>query len=144
MKIIRDESIPVRIHAIGTTLKDGINNAIGRYGCDFMSCQGLGMRTMINFNSAYGDPLVMKSYLQQELLIRGVLWSGTHNISAAHTQHDVDHTIEAYSDILPSLKEHVDSGTLAAALRGKPVEPVFRKTSNFNTKPRHNRGVLQP
>jgi glutamate-1-semialdehyde aminotransferase len=143
MKIIRDESIPIRIHAIGGALKDGINDAKEQFGCDFMSCQGLGMRTIINFNSSYGDPLLMKSYLQQELLIRGVLWSGTHNISAAHTQHDIDHTIGAYREILPSLKEHVDSGTLAAALHGKPVEPVFRKTSNFNMKPRHNDGVLQ-
>ncbi len=137
MKIIRDESIPVRINTIGSSLRDGINKEIERYGCDFVRCEGYGMRTVMNFMSAFGDPLLMKSFMQQELLIRGILWTGTHNMSAAHTQHDVDHTVEAYSEILPVLKEHLEMGTLEGALRGKPVEPVFRKTSNFNIKPRH-------
>jgi hypothetical protein len=33
------------------------------------------------------------------------------------------------------LKEAVDNKAVASSLRGKPVEAVFRKVSNFNTKP---------
>jgi hypothetical protein len=38
--------------------------------------------------------------------------------------------------VLPALAEHVARGTLAGALRGAPVQAVFRKTSRFNLKPR--------
>lgn len=137
MQIIRDESIPIRLETMGSVLRDGLNAEIDRFGCDFITCVGRGMRTIVNFSSAYGDPLLMKSYVQQELLLRGILWTGVHNMAAAHTQTDIDATLEAYQDILPMLKEHVETGTLEDALRGTPVEPVFRKTSNFNTKPRH-------
>lgn len=143
MKIIKDESIPIRINTMGTVLRDGVRNEISKYGCDFMSCDGLGMRTIVNFSSAYGDPLLMKSFVQQELLIRGVLWTGTHNISAAHTQHDIETTISAYGEIIPILVEHVEAGTLNKSLHGKPVEPVFRKTTNFNTKPRPVQGAIE-
>lgn len=142
MKIIRDESVPVRISTIGTTLRDGLRTQIERYGCDFMSCDGLGMRTIVNFSSAFGDPLLMKSYMQQELLARGILWTGTHNISASHSHRDIEYTVDAYAQILPELKEHVDSGTLSKALKGAPVEPVFRKTTNFNTKPKVTQGAI--
>jgi hypothetical protein len=33
------------------------------------------------------------------------------------------------------LAKHVAAGDVRGALRGKPVEPVFRKTSKFNSKP---------
>lgn len=142
LKIIRDENIPIRINTVGNILREGIRSEIRRYGCDFLTCDGLGMRTTVSFNSAFGDPQLMKSFLQQELLVRGILWSGSHNISASHTQYEIDTTIDAYADVLPVFKEHVDAGTLTTALHGKPIEPVFRKTSNFNTKPKHQHEVI--
>jgi hypothetical protein len=39
------------------------------------------------------------------------------------------------SDVLPILKKAVDENNVRGYLKGEPVEPVFRKVSNFNTKP---------
>jgi len=44
--------------------------------------------------------------------------------------------LKVYSGVLPILKEAVDKQDVKSYLKGKPVEPVFRKTSNFNTKPK--------
>jgi hypothetical protein len=79
---------------------------------------------------------VAKSILQQEMIRRGVLWSGFHNVSFSHRDEDVAHVLAAYREALPLLKKAVASGDARAHLRGEPVEPVFRPTTQFNTKPK--------
>jgi glutamate-1-semialdehyde 2,1-aminomutase/spore coat polysaccharide biosynthesis protein SpsF len=76
------------------------------------------------------------------MIARGILWGGFHNMSYAHTVDDIDYTLDAYREVLVLLHEAVISGTLADMLRGKPVEPVFRRIGNFNTKPRMARATV--
>jgi len=90
------------------------------------------------FDSTAGDPLLMKSYVQQEMIRRGVLWGGFHNMCYSHSDADIEHTLSAYREVLPLLNTAVKSNTLAEVLRGDSVAAVFRKTSNFNTKPKRN------
>ena len=47
------------------------------------------------------------------------------------------YTLKVYREVLPILKKAVDENNVKGYLRGEPVEPVFRKTSNFNLKPKH-------
>jgi hypothetical protein len=78
----------------------------------------------------------MKSLVQQELLRRGILWSGYHTISYSHTREDIAYALDAYREVLPLLDQAVRGGTIFDELRGARVEPVFRRTGNFNIKPR--------
>ena len=78
----------------------------------------------------------MKSLVQQEMIRRGILWGGFHNMSFSHTDADIAYTLAAYREVLPILKKAVEEKTVRSTLRGEPVEPVFRKTSNFNLKPK--------
>jgi len=63
------------------------------------------------------------------------LWSGMHNMCYSHSNSDVEHTLLAYQQVLLLLKEAVENGTVAQQIKGIPVQPTFRKTSEFNTKP---------
>ncbi len=76
-------------------------------GLDWTRCVGLDARTMVTFDATAGDPLQLKSFVQQELIRRGVLWSGFHNLCAAHAHGDdeVAFLLEAYEEVLPLLKE---------------------------------------
>jgi hypothetical protein len=56
-------------------------------------------------------------------------------MSFSHNDEDIDYTLKVYKEVLPMLKEAVDNGKVREAIKGKPVQPVFRKTSDFNTKP---------
>jgi len=47
--------------------------------------------------------------------------------------------ITAYHAVLPLLKQAIESGSVRQSLLGKVIEPVFRKTSNFNMKPKPTR-----
>jgi hypothetical protein len=78
----------------------------------------------------------MKSLVQQEMLARGVLWGGFHTMCLSHSDADVEQVLQGYREVLPILKDALDKGDVKARLRGEPVEPVFRKTTNFHMKPK--------
>ena len=77
----------------------------------------------------------MKTLVQQELIRRGILWSGIHNLCHAHGSAEIDYTLEAFAAVLPILKQAVEAKNIASRLQGGLVQPVFRKTSHFNAKP---------
>lgn len=57
-------------------------------------------------------------------------------MSFSHSDEDVEYTLNVYKEVLPILKKAVDENNVKGYLKGEPVEPVFRKTSDFNTKPK--------
>jgi len=132
---LRARRVPEVIAARGARLREGYLALVRELGLAWTGIVGMDARTMITFDAAAGSPLEMKSFVQQELIRRGVLWTGFHNLSYSHQDADLDYLLGCYREILPELAEHVAAGTVKSALRGKPVEPVFRKTSKFHTKP---------
>jgi glutamate-1-semialdehyde aminotransferase len=140
LRELRMRDVPARLEALGSRLRDSYNKIADELGMDFTRCTGFGSRTLVSFApkglAAGEDPLVMKSFVQQELIKRGILWGGFHNLSAAHTDADVDYLLAVYREVLPLLKAALARQALAASLRGQPVEPVFRRTGDFNVKPR--------
>jgi glutamate-1-semialdehyde 2,1-aminomutase len=131
-----DKNVPAYLAEKGKLLKDGYNALAMELGMDgYTRCTGYDCRSLINFDSSTGNPLEVKSFVQQELIKRGILWSGFHNMSFSHSDADVEYTLRAYREVLGLLKEAVAAGDVGARLKGKPVEAVFRKISNFNMKP---------
>ena len=120
----------------GKKLKEGYNHIALHHDMGYTRCSGFNFRSIVSFNSSAGDPLELKSLVQQELIKRGILWSGFHNMSYSHSDADIEYTLSAYEEILPILKKAVDEKNVRKYLMGKPVEPVFRKVENFNMKPR--------
>jgi len=139
LRELQRRDVPAYLDALGTRLRERYNALADELGVPFSRCVGYGCRTLVTFSSPPGGPanhpLVMKSFVQQELLKHGVLWNGFHNLSAAHTGTDVDYVLAAYREVLPRLRAAVEAGSLPGLLRGEPVEPVFRRTTNFNVKP---------
>ncbi|HYK11733.1 MAG TPA: SDR family oxidoreductase [Gemmatimonadales bacterium] len=129
------EDVPSHLAVVGGRIRDGVNALAESIGlADRVKCQGAGCRSLLAFSGA--DPLLSKSLVHQELLRRGVLWSGSHVVSAAHDDEDVDHILGAYAEVLPILKEALGAGDVRARIKGAPIEPSFRRASGFNTKPR--------
>ena len=135
---IRDKSVPAYLARQGKKLKDGYNKIVNELEIDYSKCTGYDCRSIITFDAAKSgqNPLELKSLVQQEMIKRGILWGGFHNMSFSHSDEDVEYTLKAYQDVLPILKEAVNKQDVHGFLKGEPVEPVFRKTSNFNTKPK--------
>ena len=132
---LRDKNVPAHLARQGKRLREGYNAIARELGLDYTSAIGPDCRSLVTFDARAGNPLEMKSLLQQEMIRAGVLWGGFHNMSFSHGDAEVEHVLAAYRQALPVLARAVESKNVRSALRGAPVEPVFRKTSNFNTKP---------
>ena len=136
---LRDRRVPAYLARQGRVLRDGYNELARDLGMPYTRAVGAECRSLVTFDPKVGDPLEMKSLVQQELLARGILWSGFHNMSFSHTDTDVASALTAYRDALIVLKQAVDAGSVREALLGSAVEPVFRRTSSINMKPRNQK-----
>jgi glutamate-1-semialdehyde aminotransferase len=133
-----EKNVPAFLAKQGNKLKVGYNKIASELGMDYTKCSGFDCRTIMTFDAQKSgcEPLEMKSLVQQEMIKRGILWGGFHNMSFSHTDEDVAYTLKAYEDVLPILKKAVEEKNVKGYLRGEPVEPVFRRTGNFNMKPK--------
>ena len=134
--VIKEKNVPQFLSTQGQKLKSGYNQIVKDLDMDFTKCSGYNCRTIISFDAKACNPLYMKSLVQQEMIKRGILWGGFHNMCFSHSDTDVEYTLKAYRDVLPILKKAVNVGDVKGYLKGEPVEPVFRKTGNFNVKPK--------
>lgn len=132
---LRDKKVPEYLNTQGKKLKDGYNEIASKLGMNYTKCTGYNWRSLMVFTDEGGNPLELKSLVQQEMIKRGVLWMGFHNMAYAHSDEDINYTLKVYEEVLPILKKAVDENKVSEMLRGEPVKPVFRKTSNFNMKP---------
>ena len=131
-----EKNVPAYLAEKGKKLKDGYNAIAEELGmAGYTRCTGYDCRSLVSFDTTAGNPLELKSFVQQELFRMGIIWSGFHNMSFSHTDEDIEYTLKAYREALSLLKAAVDGKQVTASLKGEPVEAVFRKVSNFNTKP---------
>ena len=133
---LKREKVPDHLWAVGTKLKDGYNRLASDYGlADYTQCIGYPCRTIISFDGqGHFDALEMKSFFQQELLRRAILWTAYHALCYSHKEADIDFTLNAYEDVLRMFKHVVDAKqSLRPLIEGVPVRPVFRKVADFNS-----------
>jgi glutamate-1-semialdehyde aminotransferase len=132
---LKDKNVPDYLNEKGALLKNGYNEIASKLGMTYTKATGYNWRSLITFDEKAGDPLLQKSLVQQEMIKRGVLWSGFHNMSYSHKDEDINYTLSVYETVLPILKKAVEQNNIKELLKGEPVQPVFRKTDNFNMKP---------
>lgn len=125
---MKEKNVPQFLASQGQKIKDGFNVLREKHGMtDYISIGGYPCRSIVNFTEKAGDALVMKTYLQQEMIKRGILWSSFHNMCFSHSDADIQFTLDAYDDIFPTFKQLIESNSVASALKGEVVEAVFRK-----------------
>lgn len=133
-----DKNVPQYLDEKGALLKDGYNQLAIEFGMDkYTACTGFNCRTIVTFTPEAGNGLELKTLMQQEMIKRGVLWAGFHNMCYSHSDEDIDYTLSAYRDIMPVMKEAIESGDIKSYLKGEVLEAVFRKVSNYNIKPKN-------
>jgi glutamate-1-semialdehyde aminotransferase len=135
---LRDKNVPQYLDEKGALLKDGYNQIAIEFGMDkYTRCIGYNCRSMVTFTPEAGNGLEVKALMQQEMIKRGVLWAGFHNMCFSHSDEDIRYTLSAYRDVMPIMKEAIESGDVKKYLRGEALEAVFRKVSDYNIKPKN-------
>jgi glutamate-1-semialdehyde 2,1-aminomutase len=67
-----------------------------------------------------------KTLMMQELMQRGILAYGTHNMSYAHSEADVERLLKVYDEVFALLRAGALDGRITELLRCAPLEPLFR------------------
>ncbi|PIT86546.1 MAG: aspartate aminotransferase family protein, partial [Candidatus Magasanikbacteria bacterium CG10_big_fil_rev_8_21_14_0_10_43_6] len=116
---IEEKGTYLKEQTIALTHKHGLEKIITIQGRPFWSIFFVG-----DDGSVTG--LEIKSYIQQELLRRGFLWYGQHNMSFSHAQEDIDALLGAYDEVFALTRKHLDSVTLKDALEGTPITDIFK------------------
>lgn len=122
------EPVIERIKTIGQKLLTGVEkiieeNEIG----DIFSIGGqptwtiLGMKDTEKYNS-----WTLKTLYMQEMLKRGILTLGSHEITYAHTNQDIDKLLKAYSEVIPILKDGIRNNKVIELLDCEPLVPLFK------------------
>jgi glutamate-1-semialdehyde 2,1-aminomutase len=68
----------------------------------------------------------LKTLLQQEMFANGIFMIGTHNISYAHSNADVDHLMSAYRIYFEKVSIALEKKNLDTMLQCEPLKPLFK------------------
>jgi glutamate-1-semialdehyde 2,1-aminomutase len=81
----------------------------------------------LNFRDAGGySSFEIKTLFLQEVFARGILTLGTHNISYAHSDADIDRLMTVYGEVMPMLADAVHNKAMKQYLRCEPLQPLFK------------------
>jgi glutamate-1-semialdehyde 2,1-aminomutase len=112
----------------GRSLKQGLADRIDHHrAASFLTVSGHPAWSFLTISDAGGyTSWEIKTLFLQEMLARGVLTMGSHNMSYAHSEADIEYVLNAYDEVLPILTEAIEKQALRQWLKCPPLEPLFR------------------
>lgn len=125
---LRSEPVIEGLVAKGQRIMDATNALIEKHGCGhFLSMSGHPTWTFLIIKDApNATSFEIKTLWMQEILARGILSVGTHNVTHAHSEADIDRLLAVYDEVFPILASAVADNRLKQYLRCKPLEPLFK------------------
>ena len=129
LEFMRREPVVEHFWAQGAKIQGAYREMVERFGLTGCTdCAGLPPWTACLFFDHEGqEGLAMKSLFQQEMLKRGVLFSGSQFICYEHSDEDVRKTIDAYEAAFTVLRHGVLNNCVEQMLEGRKIQPVFRR-----------------
>jgi glutamate-1-semialdehyde aminotransferase/spore coat polysaccharide biosynthesis protein SpsF (cytidylyltransferase family) len=127
MKKLQREPVIETLSSRGKTLIDGADELIRRHGvANILRTAGNPTWTFLLMQDAAPyTQWQLKTLFMQEMLARGVLTLGTHNMCYAHSDQDVAETLKAYDAVFPMMRDAVDNRRLDEMLHCSTLQPLF-------------------
>jgi glutamate-1-semialdehyde 2,1-aminomutase len=125
---LRREPVIATMKQRGSRILSEVAKLIEKHGIGhFASISGHPTWSFLLFTDIDGtNAFEIKTLWMQELMERGLLSFGTHNLSYANSEADVDALVAAYEAIFPILRQAVDHRAIRQFLKCEPLEPLFR------------------
>ncbi len=130
------KKVPDHLKNVGTYFQKNLNKIIKSYQLEtFLSCDGHPCRSILTIKDIKKyQNLEIKTFIQQELFRRGILWAAYHSLSFMHKKQDIKRTLNAFDETLELLKNIISKNSnIRSKIEGDLVSPVFRKVSDFNS-----------
>jgi glutamate-1-semialdehyde 2,1-aminomutase len=128
LRKIKSHSVPARLASTGELVRKRTQNRIDKHDiAHIVEFAGHPSWTFLLFrDTPNASSLEIKTLFMQETLARGILTLGTHNMSYAHSEADVDKLMQVYDEVFPLLRDAVDNRSLRQYLRCTPLQPLFK------------------
>ncbi len=125
---LKREPVAATMRKRGKRLKEKVQALIDTHKvAQFISLTGDPTWSFLVFKDIDGTTSwEIKTLWMQEVMARGFLTLGTHNISYAHTDEDVDGLSDVYDQVFPILREAVENRAIRQYLKCEPLQPLFR------------------
>ncbi len=123
IKEFKEKNVISHLWKEGKYIKDKTGQLIKENGLeDVLELKGKPCWHVFNIKSykKYSS-LEIQTYIQQELVRRGILWAGSHNMSFSHKRKDINKVIRAYQEIFPLLKSFLEKGILKEQFLGRTI-----------------------
>ncbi|REL34820.1 aminotransferase class III-fold pyridoxal phosphate-dependent enzyme [Thalassotalea euphylliae] len=131
-KVVLDKvdnlNIPDQLARTGQYLLTELDKLIVKYNCQqFASTAGHPSWSFLQLIDCNGySSFEIKTLYMQEMLARGILTFGSHNISYSHTNEDIATLLACYEEVLPILNTAINNRTVIEQLQCEPLEPLFK------------------
>ncbi|MFV2015781.1 MAG: aminotransferase class III-fold pyridoxal phosphate-dependent enzyme, partial [Candidatus Heimdallarchaeota archaeon] len=128
LSMVRNGEVIETIKQTGEKIIDGVQALISEHKVDeFIQISGHPSWSILTFaNAGSNSSWEIKTLFLQEVFKRGILTIGTHNISCAHSDEDVNTLLDTYNEIFPILKDAVVNNTILNQITTIPLEPLFK------------------
>jgi len=126
---LEEKAVLAHIHAVGTRLKNGLSDVIGRYGLsEVVRIIGSPVRSVMTFPGCdEREALLRRSFVMQECVKRGLLYFCSHVPCFAHGDDEIRFTLDVFDEVMPLVAAAFQANDFADRMQGAPVEPIFRR-----------------
>lgn len=127
IRIVQKENVTQYILGLGRQLQEGLNRLITEYDVPG-SCEGLPHKTFLVFGDV-GEisGKMIQTLFRQECLARGVFLGYGHFMSYAHTELDIQQSLDVAEEVFQLIRDALNSGNLPSLLRGPVAQEVFKR-----------------
>ena len=128
MRKVQTEPVVETLRLRGQQVLDGCRDLIEKHGVGhILETTGHPAWNFLVIKDADSYSLwETKTLFMQEIQARGILCLGTHNMSYAHGEAEVDRLLQVYDEVFPILRDAVDNDAMRQHLRCEPLEPLFK------------------
>jgi glutamate-1-semialdehyde 2,1-aminomutase len=125
---LQQEPVVERLFQTGEYLIQNLNQLISEF--DLKDVFGISGYPVWSFLTIKDTQLYnsweLKTLLLQEMFANGIFILGTHNISYAHTQDDIQKLMLAYQGYFEKVKSVIQNKNLQNMLKCEPLKPLFK------------------
>lgn len=128
IKKMERQPVIERIWQQGKNLSNSVASLIKKYDLDdIFKLKGVDpWKIMMIHNHKNADTNAIKTRFIMDMVSHGVLTLGSHNISYAHSDEDLQRVEQAYDYTLENISNRLRNNTLVSELEIKPLVPVFQ------------------
>lgn len=125
---IQREPVVQTLWSQGKKVADGIRTLIDKRGLGkILFIDGKDCWSFIQFKDTdIYSQWELKTLFLQEVFARGILTLGTHNMSYAHSDKDIESLLNVYDKVFMILHDVISRRSLKECLRAEPLVPLFK------------------